>query len=378
MKLKTIAISCRNYGNIGGTENFAKAIVDQISSTHYAKIHLITQKPPTHDTANCIVHKIPKLPLPSLARRFFYSEVVQKIVKQVKPDIFHSFDLIPGANIISYGCAHAYWIDNFRKNAKFSTKLRDKTTLKLEQKTFSDLACKMVLPNSELSSITLSNCYPYLNNKLMVIEPGIDNKLLSVDLEDKGEDLRHQLGLSSKDFLILFVGNNFELKGLPVLIQIIACLARQDIHVHLLIIGRGNAERFKRLGYKLGILHRLHFLGPISSGLSKYFSASDMLALLSACETYGMVVLEAMAYSKPVFITDSMGISKTVSRTKCGLVLPQALEIDLATEKLRDMILNEDLRRDMAIRGRAEARSRIWEKVFAQLDEVYTAIFHGK
>lgn len=119
-------------------------------------------------------------------------------------------------------------------------------------------------------------------------------------------DLRHQLGLSSDDFVTLFVGRLGDEKSVNVLIEAQASLVRTNPNSKLLIVGDGpDMEKFQKLVERLRIKKSVIFTGKVPwEDVPKYYQLANLFATASKTETQGLTVIEAMAASIPVLAVD--------------------------------------------------------------------------
>lgn len=104
---------------------------------------------------------------------------------------------------------------------------------------------------------------------------------------------------------VLFVGRLVGYKGVGTLLQAMSLLKAREPELKLLIIGQGPLrESLETRSRELGLGTRVVFLGsvPEHSLLMAYYEASEMLVLpsLTRNEAFGLVLLEAMAHSKPL------------------------------------------------------------------------------
>ncbi|HOD83296.1 MAG: Alpha-D-kanosaminyltransferase [Planctomycetes bacterium ADurb.Bin126] len=118
----------------------------------------------------------------------------------------------------------------------------------------------------------------------------------------------------SVPFLLAFVGTNWRIKGLDVLLRAMARLAGRD--VRLTVAGSselaGNRP-FVRLAGRLGLADRVTFAGRLDRpALAELLARSDALVLPSRQEALGVSVLEALAAGVPVIATDVGGIPEII------------------------------------------------------------------
>jgi glycosyltransferase involved in cell wall biosynthesis len=112
---------------------------------------------------------------------------------------------------------------------------------------------------------------------------------------------RQQFGLAAEAFVIGFVGRLDRCKDLPFLLEAAARAgAGEGRPSRVLIVGDGSQrESAEKLSVQLGIAERVHWAGRMDDPSAAY-QAMDVLAVPSVYETFGNVVLEAMAAGVPV------------------------------------------------------------------------------
>jgi glycosyltransferase involved in cell wall biosynthesis len=142
------------------------------------------------------------------------------------------------------------------------------------------------------------------------------------------------------------------------------------LRVRLLVVGRGDAERYAALARTLGIADRVSFEGVQDAGLERYYHAADAFIMLSAYETFCMAALEALAAGLPVIITERMGIRDLVRDGEHGYVLPaDANAADVADRLV--VLRDPEVRARLGGRAREVGRSHDWAGVAARLAEEY-------
>jgi phosphatidylinositol alpha-mannosyltransferase len=155
---------------------------------------------------------------------------------------------------------------------------------------------------------------------------------------------------------ILFVGRfNESRKGLTYLIQALALVRPAFSTCRLLVVGPGNSKPFERLITQYG-LDNVVFTGTVSRAeLPAYYASADVFCAPSTGqESFGIVLLEAMASGKPVVATNIQGYNGVMRNGVEGLLIepkdPAALAMAL-TQCLADA----DLRRRLGQAGRERA-----------------------
>jgi phosphatidylinositol alpha-mannosyltransferase len=166
---------------------------------------------------------------------------------------------------------------------------------------------------------------------------------------------------------ILFVGRfGEERKGLPVLLDAAARLVESGRRVEVAIVGDGPRERFEAAAKRANA----RFLWRVSDG--------EILDALAACdlfcapslhgESFGMVVVEAMAAGCPVVASDIPGYAEAARGA--AVLVPPGNGAALA-EALWRVGQDGPLRARLAERGVARAQALDWSRVAEQVLRIY-------
>ena len=124
--------------------------------------------------------------------------------------------------------------------------------------------------------------------------------------------------------LLLFLGRIHPKKGVDLLIEAFAVVARQDPMLQLVLAGpdqQGWQATLQSRAEQLGVADRLHWLGMVSGELKwGAFHAAELFCLPSHQENFGIAVAEALACGLPVAIAEPVNISGEVAAAGAGLV----------------------------------------------------------
>ena len=115
--------------------------------------------------------------------------------------------------------------------------------------------------------------------------------------EEQVKNLKKSLGLTKKDFVILFVGRLAEEKNVKFLIESHKALINKNYNVKLIIVGDGpDKEAYEEYAASLGLDKDVIFTGKASwDAMPCYYHIADVFATASKTETQGLTIIEAMA-----------------------------------------------------------------------------------
>ncbi len=166
---------------------------------------------------------------------------------------------------------------------------------------------------------------------------------------------------------VLFLGRLERRKGLDVLIQALARL--RDLDPLLVVAGAGPKERFCRsLAARLRVDAR--FLGAVHEDLKPgiFRSADVYCAPAMGGESFGIVLIEAMAAGTPVVCSDLPGFRAVVDGA--GLLAPPGDPGRLA-DQLRRVLVDVEEARRMGVEGRRIAQGFDWSRLAADVESIY-------
>jgi glycosyltransferase involved in cell wall biosynthesis len=175
--------------------------------------------------------------------------------------------------------------------------------------------------------------------------------------------------------VILYVGRVSWEKNLKLLVQ--AYLGMDHEHCHLVIVGDGPAHA--ELRQELADVP-VTFTGYLSgAALADAYASADLFAFPSYTETFGQVVLEAMASGLPIVGLLSDGVRDLVSEGQTGLLLDseplsQEAQVHVYQELLTRLVLDRELRLLMSQAALTEAHRRSWYDAMESLVQGYQEV----
>ena len=171
---------------------------------------------------------------------------------------------------------------------------------------------------------------------------------------------------------VLFVGRHEPRKGLLDLLKAHRILRKTGAPSRLLIVGGGPQEREARRYVATRGLQGVEFLGRVSDDAkAQLFRTADVFASpATGGESFGIVLLEAMAAGTPIVCSDIHGYKGVVRRGREGLLVPPRAPRELAVAIDR-LLSDPGLREQMGAAGQARAEEFSWPRVTAKVEEYY-------
>ena len=166
---------------------------------------------------------------------------------------------------------------------------------------------------------------------------------------------RAELGLAPDVLYVATVGRLVRRKNLAALLTALRGLERED--VHLLIMGDGpERPGLEALAAELGLGARVHLRGFVPEETKhQLLAASDLFALPSLHEAFGIVYLEAMHCGLPVIAARPGGHEDYLEDGRTGFLVPRH-DTEALRQALDRLCADPELRRTMGARSRAVAQ----------------------
>ena len=197
--------------------------------------------------------------------------------------------------------------------------------------------------------------------KVTVVPLGTDLQRFDPSHYNKDE-ARVFFELPHDGYIVGVLGRLDKLKGQDILIQAVPEVVRQHPNVTFLIAGdetageHGYKEYLKALCRKLDIEQYVKYI-PFTEDVPRLMAALDVFVLPSFSETYGLVVVEAMAMEKPVIATNAGGPPEIISNGKTGLLV-EPRDVTALAGAIHRILSDSDLCLSLRHSAREEALKR--------------------
>ncbi|SDL67240.1 N-acetyl-alpha-D-glucosaminyl L-malate synthase BshA [Sediminibacillus halophilus] len=188
--------------------------------------------------------------------------------------------------------------------------------------------------------------------------------------------LRQDYGIADEEKVIIHVSNFRKVKRVA---DVIAAfhIIQENVPAKLLLVGDGpEYSEMCQLVKRLGIEDRVLFLGR-QINVSDLFSIADLKLLLSEKESFGLVLLEAMACGVPCIGTNIGGIPEVIEHGQTGFITELGDVKDVAENAVR-LLTEKELWQTFSRNAVQSAHSRFRaEKILAAYQKVYDTVMTG-
>jgi len=185
--------------------------------------------------------------------------------------------------------------------------------------------------------------------------------------EKESEQLKATLGIDPGKIIIGSVGRmiNDNTKRFSDLIKAFETLVRKGLNVHLVLVGDGPEKgNYEHLVQQLNIEKSVTFEG-YQDDTAKYYAIFDVFSLVSAHESFGLVLAEAMLSKLPIVATKVGGMQYIVDHEKTGYLVEKQNIVEIA-EKLEVLCNSESLRTEMGKAGYQKAMENYTEEQYVK------------
>ena len=366
-----IAVVIPKYGLTGGAEGFTAELTERIASNPRYEVHVFANRWAT-PSGRVTFHHIPIVTFPKFLTTISFAWFAKRLIAEMQFDLVHAHDRLLEADLFTmHGIPHRIWVGEIRKKA-FS--LYDYVTDQVERRLVQSKRCRNFLAVSGLAREKFLKAYETDPERVTVVSPGVDAVAFQqINRQECRREIRKTLGIAAEDVVILFVSMNFEIKGLDRLILALAALKQTapDARAKLLVVGKGNIRKFTNLAVSSGVGNQVVFTGALENAeLTKTYLASDIFSILSRFDTFGMVVLEAMAASLPVVISSNVGARDLVQEGKNGFVIADESSAAEIAAKL-GLLMDGEIRTKMGAEAVRTAYENTWEAAVDKVVKIY-------
>jgi glycosyltransferase involved in cell wall biosynthesis len=177
--------------------------------------------------------------------------------------------------------------------------------------------------------------FPANDSRIVKLFYGIDLSRFDPTANPKaGVELRARLNLAPQDVVALIVAQDFERKGVPEAIRVIAAVDNPRLRV--VVVGRDNPAPIRRLAARLGVTERVVLAGP-TTDVQPFFRAADFMLFPARVDPCPFVVLESVAMGVPVIVTRQAGSHEIITSGQNGFVIDSPTDVPAMADAARKL-----------------------------------------
>lgn len=363
-----IALVANHVHFRGGMERYCAELATALCDDH--DVHLFTCEADDVPLDKLTVHTVRTVQKPFLALFAQFYRQTSRMIRLEDYDIVHTIGGITARqNVVTAQYCQAAWGDALQREPGAGEgvtayhRLMWRLAGYFEKKAFTSPDTRGISANSRQTGADLVTFYGADPAKIQVIYNGVDaDRFTPGNARFRGE-IRARYGIAEDALVVLFVGE-YRRKGLATVLRALGRIIDEapDTRAHLLAVGRGDLEQYRKLAAQAGVSGRVTFAGP-ARDIERLFGAADVFAFPTYYEPFGMVITEAMASGLPVVTSRRAGASEMIEEGVSGVLLDQPGDADELARRLLPLLSDAALRRDMGARARTAATAQSWPQV---------------
>jgi UDP-glucose:(heptosyl)LPS alpha-1,3-glucosyltransferase len=364
----------------GGAERYLVDLCTRMAAEGY-EVHVYAEHRDEEDS-NFFFHSVKTIPFPKSLRLLSFAIRATKEIENGKYDITFGVGNTLDADILQpHGGVHWAWfwrsLRIYNHTILWMIKLLGRVfSLKqwasgwIQDAPYKRKNFSKIIAISDRVKQDLMRWYSIPEERIAVVYNGVDIEHFHPRNRQYREEIRRRHGIGKEDWVLLFVSNNFRMKGLNFLIRALAEVKKGECPpFKLLILGRDRQSSYLRLARLVGISEEVVFAGSTREP-EKYYGASDLLVHPTFYDACSLTVLEALASGLPVITTHSNGACGIITQGREGFVIPDPRDEKILIEKI-SFFLNREKSQEASIAARHLAESYSLERNWREIRNIF-------
>lgn len=319
------------------------------------------------------VHRIPLPARPNSARLACWAAVVPRLMRKQAGSIIHTMGDAPCPGIVTAQSCHRAGMALHRQHkapggARRNFGIADRIRLHVESELYVKRKCSHVIAVSAGVKRELMEHYNLQEEQCTVIPNGVDITHFTPQIRQPlGLPLRRETGIPDDAFVLLLVANEFDRKGLNVILEALGVLA--DPAIRLVVLGKDDPRPYGPLVRAAHLEETVIFAGAVADP-APWYAAADLFVMPTVYEAFSLATLEAAASGLPLLVTKVNGTEDLVVDGWNGFFVQR--EADDLAARIRRCRDNKTLRGMLGIHARESAERFAWPRVV----EATIAVYH--
>ncbi len=369
-----------------GTERAVAELLERLARDYGCEVHLYAQRveglqlsdprsPRPSKSGVISWRKVPSFPGPHLVQFLAWMFLNGSLRRWHKLVGGVSFDLVlsPGINCLhpDVVIVHALFrrLQELARAEKEAPAAQATFLKRLHRRVYYSLLAALerkIYSNKKISLAAVSQRTAGLlkayfhRDDVRVIPNGVDTEhFAAAPRLAKRAEARRRRGFRDEDFVLLLIGNDWRVKGLPTVLEAMAALPTRAIK--LLVVGNDAAEPFRVRATQLGVQDRCQWELPAPDVID-FYAAADLYISPSLEDSFALPAAEAMACGLPVITSTFAGVADFVQDGVDAWVLREPRDARVVAEIIQQLQDDAKLRRAM---GEAAARKALdwsWDR----------------
>ncbi len=362
-----IALIAQSVDDATGLGRIASAL-----ATEYVRlghlVHIISQR---WEATPGNWHQVPGLSLTPAIGKLAFRLFEPSTTEKTQASVIHAFGVGAKADVVAAQSCHKAAVKIQASRGKGRIRRRnlgvyDRLSLADERRLFMGPRRKRIVAVSHLVRQQILEEYNLPEEAVCIIPNGVH--LSRFQREKKTASANDK---QRNPFIFLFVGNEFDRKGLQTIIEALPSLSGHSVEVH--VAGNDDPAPYKRRAAELKVLDRLKFLGGVTAPESLFLKA-DAFLFPTHYEPFGMVIIEAMAAGIPVITSRAAGAVEDLTDGVHGLYIDDPCSAAELSRRVLMLLDNASLRESLSRNGRIAAERYAWPIIAALHIDLYKRI----
>ena len=253
--------------------------------------------------------------------------------------------------------AHAAYLfhrkksEGFLKKVSFSLNPLHRLLLSIEKESFESPELKTLFTNSHMVKTEILSYYNVDPSKIEVIHNGVEWQEMQKPFNESFSNknfLEKELGVPTNVFHFLFIGHNFERKGLGELLEALVFMKDKDFHLSVIGSDKNN-HKYEQKAANLGLSTKVSFFGQ-RKDVSKFYQMADCLVIPSHYDPFANVTVEALAMGLSIVSSKLNGAAEILTKDS-GQIIEDLFDpysllncLEKALKKPKTPVLAEEIR----------------------------------
>ncbi len=194
--------------------------------------------------------------------------------------------------------------------------------------------------------------------------------------------VRTELQILTHEPVLLCTARNHPKKNYPTLLNALSLLHQRGMRPHLVIAG-ADTEQLKSRVRELGLHDHVHLLGSYPRQFGRFdqlppqelvelYVAADMFVFPSFIESFGIVLIEAMAAGIPIVAADVEGVNNVVTADHDGVLIARPADAHELANAIQGVLADEQFKEHLVHNGLTTAKQYDWNNLVKEFEKLYT------